>query len=602
MLNELKEYRKKRQTYVTVLRKTAMYILIVLGCLFAVIPGLIFGAIFSQYIPDTERISIKIDDDRTVAGKLKHDKLVVSEGGVKTSYSALSYNVGFNAYNQDMHFFMDMGINTGNGQSWAESAEAVHKSNAGVARVLSASHDAIYSTDFNDLSIPSRDLRGSKIYKTFYENTTNPDLVTKDEPVTDIAQFNSDINTDGTGTFDFIAIQEQDVNSTRSYYVNEYEDFRSKGYSEDAAVFDPDRIVTDTFADHYNSTYAYNYSVPWIPYPLNQMHGQVQGGLSVNSKYTMEPKAERITLPNITSFPLNLFELKRCLISTRYKTNNGDKEFVFLNAHFSAYDDSGLVRLQQLGYIQKVFEQEVNKGNYVLLAADWNQVLPQTYGYSGSDTMVDGTVEYDENDPAIAPWTFSDFKWGIADPTKPTNDDCFESYDNYDSTKQYKKGDVVSYDEHEVDGYIDHVCENYGDKHNPQQHLYTPLKDNPTEAPLIEKASGGYIKSTQWRYYDDKYYLNTSLSHRVLDKLLPIAGTDPEKNHAHFFTTHAIPTVRNAGYNFRSTIPGYINQYTTSIDGFLISDNIGINFTFGIDTQFAYSDHNPAGVSFYLKK
>ena len=475
MLNELKEYRKKRQTYVTVLRKTAMYILIVLGCLFAVIPGLIFGTIFSQYIPNTERISIKIDDDRTVASKLERNELKTSDAGVNVSYSALSYNVGFNAYNQDMHFFMDMDINNGNGQSWAESEEAVHKSNAGVARVLSASHDAIYSTDFNDLSIPSRDLRGSKIYKTFYEDATNPSLVTRDEPVTDIGQFNADLNSEGVGTFDFVAIQEQDVNSTRSYYVDEYEDFRSKGYSEDATVVDPDRIVTDTFADHYNSTYAYNYSVPWIPYPFNQMHGQVQGGLSVNSKYTMEPKAERVTLPNITSFPLNLFELKRCLISTRYKTNNGDKEFVFLNAHFSAYDDSGLVRLQQLDYIQKVFEQEVNKGNYVLLAADWNQVLPQTYGYSGSDTMVDGTVEYDENDPAIAPWTFSDFKWGIADPTKPTNDDCFESYDNYDSTKQYKKGDVVSYDEHEVDGYIDHVCEIYGDKDNPHQHLYTPL-------------------------------------------------------------------------------------------------------------------------------
>jgi hypothetical protein len=117
MLNELKEYRKKRQTYVTVLRKTAMYILIVLGCLFAVIPGLIFGTIFSQYIPNTERISIKIDDDRTVASKLERNELKTSDASVNVSYSALSYNVGFNAYNQDMHFFMDMDINNGNGQS-----------------------------------------------------------------------------------------------------------------------------------------------------------------------------------------------------------------------------------------------------------------------------------------------------------------------------------------------------------------------------------------------------------------------------------------------------------------------------------------------------
>ena len=214
--------------------------------------------------------------------------------------------------------------------------------------------------------------------------------------------------------------------------------------------------------------------------------------------------------------------------------------------------------------------------------------------------MFDGKIIYDENDLANSPWSFSDFKWGIADPTKPTDGSSFATYDKYVDGKPYSRGNVVKYDEHEVDGYIDHICKNYYDKDYPHQHLYTPLQDNTTEAPLIQEG-GKRVKSQQWRYYDSKYYTNTSLSHRVLDKLLPVAGTDPEKNQAHFFTTHTIPTVRNAGYNYRSVIPGYVNQYGTSIDGFLISNNIGVNFTFGIDTQFAYSDHNPTGVSFYLK-
>lgn len=599
MLKELKEYRRRRQTYIKVLRKAAMYSLITFGSLFSVFPALIVGTTYAQYIPNTERISLKIDDNRTIKSKIEHDFLKTSDESNKTFYSALSYNIGFNAYNQNMHFFMDMDVNQNNGQSWAESAEAVSKSNAGVARVLSASHDSIYHSDYDDLSIPAQDLRGSSVYKTIYK-TDDPYTVDSDVGITQIDNFNSELNSVGDGTFDFIAFQEQDVNSTRSYYINEYQKLRSTGYSEDSTEIDPDRIVTDTLADHYSSTYAYNFSVPWIPYPLNQMHGQVQGGLSVSSKYTMKSSPERVTLPNISSFPLNLFELKRCLISTRYTTDNG-KDFVFINAHFSAYDDSGLVRLQQLGYVQNVFQQEIDKGNYVILAADWNQVLPQTYGYSGSDTMFDGKIIYDENDLAISPWSFSDFKWGIADPTKPTDSSSFETYDQYIDGKSYSRGDTVKYDEHEVDGYINHVCENYYDKDNPHQHLYTPLRDNTTEAPLVQK-DGKWVKSQQWRYYDSKYYTNTSLSKRVLDKLLPVAGTDQAKNGAHFFTTHAIPTVRNAGYNYRSEIPGYVNQYGTGIDGFLISNNIGVNFTFGIDTQFAYSDHNPAGVSFYLKK
>jgi len=99
------------------------------------------------------------------------------------------------------------------------------------------------------------------------------------------------------------------------------------------------------------------------------MHGQVQSGLSIFSKYTMLDKAERVTLPNISTFPLNIFELKRCLIITRYPVNNG-KEFVFINVHFSAYDSSGSVRRQQLGLVNQVFQEEIDKGNYVMLGGD----------------------------------------------------------------------------------------------------------------------------------------------------------------------------------------------------------------------------------------
>ena len=40
--------------------------------------------------------------------------------------------------------------------------------------------------------------------------------------------------------------------------------------------------------------------------------------------------------------------------------------------------------------------------------------------------------------------------------------------------------------------------------------------------------------------------------------------------------------------------------YKASVDGFLVSKNIKVTQTFGIDTNFKYSDHNPVGITFEL--
>ncbi len=590
---------KNEKTKNVVVKNSLIYISGVIGGLILLFPSFLLGSIFAVYKPPVT-ISLKIDDDRLESIKLEHNLLKTSNTEEKISYSALSYNIGYNAYNQDMHFFMDMKIESKNSQSRAQSKDAVLKSDAGVARILNANHDLSYKTNNHDLTIQAKNLRGAAAYKSYFDENG---IFLQDVEVQDnqqaITQFNNSLNSDGTGTFDFICFQEQDRNSTRSYYVDTYKRMRKNGYSEYVGDINPELNDDDNFANHYSSVFGYNFSVPWVPKPLHQMYGQVLSGLSIFSKYTMKHNAQRITIPNIDTFPLNTFELKRCLIITRYPVNNG-KEFVFINVHFSAYDKTGQVRLQQLGFVNQIFKEEINKGNYVLLGADWNQVLPQTYGYNGSDIKFNGKIIYDENDPAIAPLSFKDFKWGKVDPAKPTTNASYASYADYDSSKSYKIGDVV-YFESENDPTSEHVCLTYIDGSHPHKHLYSPLIDNPTEEPLIfNQSKHAWEKSTQWRYYDDSYYWDASLSKRVLNELLPVAGT--ENNQAKFFTTHAIPTVRDAGYNFRvDDENGYVNQYTTTIDGFLVSNNIGVNFTFGFDTEFIYSDHNPIGVSFYLK-
>jgi endonuclease/exonuclease/phosphatase family metal-dependent hydrolase len=42
--------------------------------------------------------------------------------------------------------------------------------------------------------------------------------------------------------------------------------------------------------------------------------------------------------------------------------------------------------------------------------------------------------------------------------------------------------------------------------------------------------------------------------------------------------------------------------FTVTVDGFIVSDNVDATYTDVIDTQFAYSDHNPVEMKFKLKK
>ena len=41
-------------------------------------------------------------------------------------------------------------------------------------------------------------------------------------------------------------------------------------------------------------------------------------------------------------------------------------------------------------------------------------------------------------------------------------------------------------------------------------------------------------------------------------------------------------------------------NYTVTIDGFIVSDNIEVSDIHNIDSEFAYSDHNPANMTFRL--
>lgn len=165
---------------------------------------------------------------------------------------------------------------------------------------------------------------------------------------------------------DIIMFQEVDLESTRSYKVNQYE------------------VLKEAYMD-YGLSYAINYDVSWLAYPITEPHGKV-----LASQVTLTNKqvksSERIALPINETWPQRLAGLDRAMLVTRMNVENG-KELVSINVHLSAYDKGGEIRKEQLKVVSDILEEEYKKGNYVIIGGDWNQAIP------GSDAGVFETKE-----------------------------------------------------------------------------------------------------------------------------------------------------------------------------------------------------------------
>ncbi|MBM6991107.1 endonuclease/exonuclease/phosphatase family protein [Mobilibacterium timonense] len=147
--------------------------------------------------------------------------------------------------------------------------------------------------------------------------------------------------------------QEVDQDSTRSHHVDE------------------SKMLSNSLSG-YNSTFATNFKVAWIPYPL-PMIGKVSSGIQTFSRYQIAD-ATRIQLPCPFSWPVRLGNLKRCLAVNRVKLENSDKELVLVNLHLEAYDN-GEGKKKQTAMLRNILQQETEKGNYVIAAGDFNQIF-----------------------------------------------------------------------------------------------------------------------------------------------------------------------------------------------------------------------------------
>ena len=156
---------------------------------------------------------------------------------------------------------------------------------------------------------------------------------------------------------DVYLMQEVDSDSARSYRVDE-----ARGISESLGAA--------------SSSYALNYSCPFVPFPWPPM-GRVNSGVMTVSDFAVSGDAERISLPCPFSWPVSTANLKRCLLVTRYDLPDTGKQLVVVNLHLEAYDD-GEGKAAQTQALFEVLEQEYAAGNYVIAGGDFNQTFPGT--------------------------------------------------------------------------------------------------------------------------------------------------------------------------------------------------------------------------------
>ena len=159
---------------------------------------------------------------------------------------------------------------------------------------------------------------------------------------------------------DFILFQEIDIDSTRSYHINQLD------------------LLREVF-DGYQEVFAKNYHSAFLMYPLYQPHGASNAGLATYSKAKIT-SALRRQLEISTSIS-KFLDLDRCYSVSRVPVANG-KEFVLYNVHLSAYGGSDEIRTSQMTMLFQDMKKEYDAGNYVLCGGDFN------HDFTGNSTQM----------------------------------------------------------------------------------------------------------------------------------------------------------------------------------------------------------------------
>ena len=200
---------------------------------------------------------------------------------------------------------------------------------------------------------------------------------------------------------DFFLFQEVDVNSKRSYRLNQL-----------------DALVNHMEGSH--AAFGTNYDVFFVPMPVTSPYGKVLSGIATLGR--IEPvECVRHSFPGNYGWPKGTFMLDRCFLVNRYPLASG-RQLLVVNTHNSAYDD-GTLRKGQMDYLHKFLVDEYEKGNYIIVGGDWNQTpagFQPEFEHNIFDTI---QLTYIEEGYLPGDWTW------LYDPTTPTNRRVARPYD-----------------------------------------------------------------------------------------------------------------------------------------------------------------------------
>jgi len=158
---------------------------------------------------------------------------------------------------------------------------------------------------------------------------------------------------------DIYMLQEVDLNSRRSYYINEVHE------------------IETLLGNNYNSTFAYNYKANFVPFPVSFTNylGKVESGILTLTKYQVNT-SHRYQFPGAFAWPVRTVNLKRAMMVNVLPIYNSNKELIVVNLHMSAYDGDGSLRAQEMQMLKEFLIEQAEKGNYVIVGGDFNQTFP----------------------------------------------------------------------------------------------------------------------------------------------------------------------------------------------------------------------------------
>ncbi len=168
---------------------------------------------------------------------------------------------------------------------------------------------------------------------------------------------------------DFTIVQEVDIDSTRSYHVDER------------------TYLVPALAENGAWSFAQNYDSPFLCYPFTQPHGTSRAGLMTFTKTLPVTAATRVELP-IENGLTKFLDLDRCY-SRQYIPTDDGKQLVLYNLHLSAYTSDGTIATEQLKLLLADMQEEYDKGNYCVAGGDFNKDLlgdsKKIFGVEGAE-------------------------------------------------------------------------------------------------------------------------------------------------------------------------------------------------------------------------